>query len=199
MLVGPLYAGAALLVLAGATKVLDPAPLRRALRSVGLTLPAAAVRAGAAAEVALGVAAVLTGSRWAALGVAVSYAAFTAFVLLALRRGGVLASCGCFGKADTPPTRVHAAVTAALALAAAGVAARPAGSLPNVLAASPGAGVPLLAGVLALAVTAYLALAVLPLVDRRATVKSQPAAPRLMRAQSGAPTTTQPGRPAVAR
>ena len=31
------------------------------------------------------------------------YAGFTAFVVLALRRGGVLSSCGCFGRADTPP------------------------------------------------------------------------------------------------
>ena len=48
-----------------------------------------------------------------ALLVAASYAAFTAFVLLARSRGGVLASCGCFGRADTPPTTTHVVVTAA--------------------------------------------------------------------------------------
>ena len=41
------------------------------------------------------------------------YAGFTAFVVIALRRGGVLSSCGCFGRADTPPTRAHALVTGA--------------------------------------------------------------------------------------
>ena len=46
-----------------------------------------------------------------------SYLAFTAFVITARLKGGVLASCGCFGKADTPPTWLHAAVTAGLALA----------------------------------------------------------------------------------
>ena len=63
-------------------------------------------------EAALGLAAVLVGGRLTALLVAGSYAAFTAFVLLARARGGVLASCGCFGRADTPPTTTHVVVTA---------------------------------------------------------------------------------------
>jgi len=162
-LAGPFLAAAALLVVAGAAKVLDPAPLVRALRSVGLRLSAGAVRAGAVVEAGVGVAAVLTGARPAALLVALSYAAFTGFVLLALARGGVLASCGCFGKQDVPPTRTHAAVTGALAVVAAAVAVRPLGDLPGVLAATPGAGVPLLLATAALAAVLYLALALLPL------------------------------------
>lgn len=171
-LAGPYLASAALLVVAGVAKLLDPLPLVRALRSGGLPMrsaPAGAlVRVVAAVEVLLGLLAVLTGSAPAAAGVAVSYAAFTAFVLVALRRGGVLASCGCFGKADTPPTAGHVVVTGALAVVAAAVAVRPLGDLPTLLGDAPGAGLPLLVVTVAVAATCYLVLALLPGLSPRA-------------------------------
>ena len=74
----------------------------------------------------------------------------------------MLASCGCFGKADTPPTATHVVVTGALALVAAAVAVRPLGPLPDLLGAQPGTGVPLLVATAAVAVTTYLVLALLP-------------------------------------
>jgi hypothetical protein len=166
-LAGPYLASAALLVAAGGAKTVDPLPLVRALRSSGLPAPVLLVRAGAVAEVAVGLLAAATGSAAAAAGVALSYAAFTGFVVVALVRGGVLASCGCFGKADTPPTRTHVAVTAGFALVAAAVALRPVGPLPDLLAAQPGAGVPLLLAAAAVAATAYLVLALLPLLQAR--------------------------------
>lgn len=154
LLAGPFLAAAALLVLAGAQKVADPQPLVRALRSTGLRLSPLVVRAFAAAEVAVGLAGLLTGSRAAAVAVGLSYAAFTGFVLLALARGGVLASCGCFGKADTPPTRTHAALTAGFALCA--------------FSGTPDAvTLPLLVTSAAVAACAYLVLAVQPLVGAR--------------------------------
>jgi hypothetical protein len=153
LLQGPVHAAAVLLVVAGAQKVLDPLPLVRATRSVGLRVPRTAVRCAATVELAVGLAALLDGSRLSALAVAVSYAAFTGFVLLARARGGVLASCGCFGTADTPPTVLHAVVTGGLAAAAATGAPGP---------------VPLGAAALvttaAVAVTVYAVLAVLPTV-----------------------------------
>ncbi len=164
-LAGPYLAAAALLVAAGGAKLIDPQPLVRALRSVGVPVTGPLVRVGAAVELLLGLLAAATGSRPFALGVALSYAGFTAFVLVALRRGGVLASCGCFGKADTPPTRTHVAVTAGLAAVAAAVAVRPLGALPELLSSQPGAGVPLLVATAAVAVTAYLVLALLPLLQ----------------------------------
>lgn len=164
-LAGPFLAAAVLLAVAGATKVADPQPLVRALRSVGMRLPRGVVRAGAVAETALGLAALATGARVAALLVAVSYAGFTAFVLLALRHGGVLASCGCFGKQDVPPTRTHAVLTGLLAAAAAAVAVRPVGNLLALLGDAPGSGLPLLVATAALAGVVYLALAVLPLLS----------------------------------
>jgi hypothetical protein len=170
-LAGPYLASAALLVVAGGAKLLDPLPLVRALRSVGLPAPQTLVRAVAAAELAVGLLAIGTGARWAAIGVALSYAAFTAFVLLALRRGGVLASCGCFGRADTPPTRTHVAMTGALAAVATAVAAQPLGGLGGLLAAQPGSGVPLLVATAAVAATTYLVLALLPMLTARHGVR----------------------------
>lgn len=153
LLQGLVHAAAALLVLAGGQKVLDPVPLVRATRSVGFRVPKPAVRTVALGEVGVGVAALVDGSRWTAVAVAASYTVFTAFVLLARRRGGVLASCGCFGKADVPATPTHALVTAAAA--AASLTGAP-GALPLTAAA--------LVGTAAIAATAYAVLAVLPTV-----------------------------------
>jgi hypothetical protein len=162
-LAGPFLASASLLVVAGAGKLRSPLALARALRLAGLPVTVPVVRAAAALEVLVGAAAIALGSAPAAAAVAASYAVFTGFVLLGLRRGGVLSSCGCFGAADTPPTWMHVAVTGAAALVAAAVALRPIGPLPPLLAGSPGLGVPLLATTAAVAVTAYVVLAVLPL------------------------------------
>ena len=150
---GPLYAAAALLVAAGAQKVADPQPLVRAFRSLRVSVPPVLVRALALTEVLVGTTALVTGN---AVGVAVSYAAFTVFILVARARGGVLASCGCFGKRDVPPTRTHAGVTAGFAAAA--LTGAP-GALPLEL--------PLLVTTAAVAVTAYLVMAVLPVLTTR--------------------------------
>lgn len=162
-LAGPYLASALLLVVAGVAKLRDPLPLVRALRSARLPAPVAGVRLAAAAEVVLGLTAVLRGGRVPAVLVAASYAVFTGFVLLARRRGGVLASCGCFGRADTPPTTVHVVVTGALALLAAGVALAPLGTLTEVLAAGPGAGLPLVLATLTVAVLVHGVLGLLPM------------------------------------
>ena len=118
-------AAAGLLVLAGAPKVVDPGDLVRALRTSGLGLPSWGVRLFAAAEVVVGLAAIVSPGRVTVAAVALMHAIFTAFVLLALRRGGVVSSCGCFGRADTPPTRSHVAVTAGFTVAAVLVAIAP--------------------------------------------------------------------------
>ena len=128
-LAGPYLAAAGLLVLAGVPKVADPSPLVRALRSAGLTVRPAPgallVRSFAVAEVVVGAWAVVAPGRVVSVLVAAAYLVFTAFVALVLARGGVLGSCGCFGKPDTPPSRTHLALTAVAALVAAAVAAAP--------------------------------------------------------------------------
>ena len=159
LLAAPFVASAALLVAAGVPKVADPLPLVRAVRAAGLPLGPAAVRALAAAEVVVGLWAIAVPSRVPALPVGAAYLVFTVFVAHTLRRGGFLTSCGCFGKADTPPTRSHLAVTGAAAVAAAAVVAVPesaawAGTVPGVV------GTTALGGVIAF--LAWQVLAVLP-------------------------------------
>ena len=125
LLAGPFLAAAGLLVVAGVPKVVDPLPLVRAVRGAGFPVHRHLVRGFAVAEVALGAWALLAPGRYAAGLVAAAYLAFTAFVARVLTRGGVLGSCGCFGKPDTPATRTHLALTALAALTAVAVAVDP--------------------------------------------------------------------------
>lgn len=107
-MIGILLAAAGLLVVAGATKVARPHDTARALR-----VPSAVVRVGAAAEATIGALALVT--AWGAMAVAASYAAFAVYVAVALGQGRPLATCGCFGEPDTPPSHVHVAVDLVLA------------------------------------------------------------------------------------
>jgi hypothetical protein len=122
---GPFLAAAGLLVVAGVPKVVDPLPLVRALRGAGVPVHRQLVRGFAVAEVALGAWALLAPGRYAAGLVAAAYLVFTAFVARVLTRGGVLGSCGCFGKPDTPATATHLALTALAAVTALAVALDP--------------------------------------------------------------------------
>ena len=96
-------------MLAGAAKTVRPANTARALRQLGWPGSPPLVRCLGVFEVALGTAAAITGNRIAAALLALSYAGFAAFVATALRRGGAVSSCGCFGRPDTPPTASHLA------------------------------------------------------------------------------------------
>jgi|GEM_PF-508716 len=151
----PYLAACGLLVVAGIAKTRRPQDTARALllavpvasRPAALRIAGAAVRAGALAEAALGGAAAVWPSRPVALAVAASYGAFSLVVLSIRARGGPVASCGCFGRADTPATGLHVAVDVMLGTAAALVAF---GRLPErttggVLVAHPVDGVVLLA------------------------------------------------------
>lgn len=122
---GPFLAAAGLLVVAGVPKLGDPMPLVRALRGAGLPASRPLVRAFAAAEVVVGLWALLSPNRWSAALVGLGYLGFTAFVVRVLVRGGILGSCGCFGKPDTPATGTHAVLTGLAALTAAAVAVAP--------------------------------------------------------------------------
>jgi hypothetical protein len=121
-LTAPVLVGCLLLVVAGGLKRRRPVYTVGALRSVGLPGSSPAARALGLAEVALGTATALTGNAVLLVMVAATYAAFTAFVARALATGGAVASCGCVGRPDTPPTVSHLVVTAGLALAAAAAA-----------------------------------------------------------------------------
>ena len=111
------------LVVAGVSKVAEPAATGATLTGLGLPGGAAAARVVGAVEVALGLGGLVVGGPWFAAGVAVSYGAFAVVVALARRRD--LPSCGCFGAASAPPSQVHVVVdrVSALVAAAAAVAA----------------------------------------------------------------------------
>lgn len=145
-LLAPFLIAAAVVVLAGAAKTARPADTARALRQLGWPGSPLLVRCLGVFEVALGTIAAVTGNRIAAGLLALSYAGFAAFVATALRRGGAVSSCGCFGRPDTPPTASHLLVVIAGAAVSAVVAIRPGAGLTAVSGAR-GLALLLLAGV----------------------------------------------------
>jgi hypothetical protein len=165
-LAGPFLVTVALLLAGGALKVVRPAFTARAMRDMGLPVSPTVVRAGALVELAIAAGALVGGGRPLAALVAASYAGFALFVLAALRRGVPLASCGCFGADDTPPTTVHLVLNVAATLVAGAVAltGSGAGGLAEIanLEGSSLLGVAFLASTAASVWLAYVALAVLP-------------------------------------
>ena len=112
----PYLASVVLLGLAGVSKIARPGDTARALRVAGIPASRGWVRAGALGELVVAVAALAVPCAATGALVAGCYAAFTVFVVLALRRRWPLSSCGCFGKPDTPPTSSHAALNAGATL-----------------------------------------------------------------------------------
>jgi hypothetical protein len=126
MLTAVLGAGALVLLVAGAAKVADPSRTAGALRARGWPAGPGLVRVGAAAELLVAAGTLVVGGPVLASLVALSYLAFALFVVAALTSGAPIGSCGCLGRADTPPTTLHVVVDAVLAagaLAAAGAGA----------------------------------------------------------------------------
>jgi hypothetical protein len=147
LLAGPFAIAAVLLALGGALKAARPHDTAEALVAVGMRfsrlMPARiAVRVGGAVEAVVGAAALLVGGPVLCALVALSYLAFAGFVMVALRSGAPISSCGCFGKVDTPPSVVHVVLDLAFAGVAAAAAVTGDVALPDVLADQPLAGVP---------------------------------------------------------
>jgi Methylamine utilisation protein MauE len=167
-MVGIYLVAVGLLAVAGIAKSLRPGDTARALaelsrqgrrRGVSMVILTPGVRLLAGLEAVLGLAALVFPTRILAALVAASYLAFAGFVLFARARGGVLATCGCFGSPDTPPTVPHAVVDLGLCAGGVGVAvAGASGTIATVLDHQPFDGVPLVA---ASVLTAGLAFAVL--------------------------------------
>jgi methylamine utilization protein MauE len=151
VLTSVLGAGALVLLVAGAAKVADPSRTAGALRARGWPSSPAMVRVGAVAELLVGAGALVVGGPVLAGLVAVSYLAFALFVAAALTSGTPIGTCGCLGRADTPPTARHVVVDAALAAGALAAAATNADPLLD-------AGVAELAAALVLAAGAVAAL-----------------------------------------
>lgn len=162
-LFGLYLAGCCLLVAAGVAKVAKPYSTALALSQLSrrrrLLFPETAVRLAAVVELGLGLAALVWPARSLAIAVGTSYGAFGGFLLFAKARGGPIATCGCFGEPDTPPTVLHLVADAAFLAAALAVAvAGPAGSTVTVLERQYAGGLPLAAASALAAWLAYLAM-----------------------------------------
>jgi hypothetical protein len=176
-LTGPVLAAAGLLALAAPGKLLRPASTANALGQLGLPRSWVLVRLLGVAELALAVVVWFAPSRPVLGLLAAAYVAFAGFVAVALRRGTALSSCGCFGRPDTPPTRVHLAIVSAAALAALAACLTGAASVGEVVSAGAGSALPLLAAVGLSVWLAWVALAVLPRVVVAARGAAPPPAP----------------------
>ncbi len=159
---GPYLVAVLLVVAAGVGKAIDPTMTVGALRGVGMRVPASVVRAFGAAEALLGVAAIVTGNRWLAIAIAISYVGFTVFVLVALARRLPIGSCGCFGRVDTPPSWLHVVINLGATVSAIAVAAGDGRSVFHGFADQPVAGIPFVGLCLSGAYAAFIVLTVVP-------------------------------------
>jgi hypothetical protein len=165
-LAGPVVVVSALLALAGGMKVVQPASTVGALRAMRLPSSPGLVRMLGVVEVAVAIGAGITFQRSLLALLAALYLAFAAFVAAALGAHTPLQSCGCFGRADTPPSVVHLGVNLAAAVVALAAAVSGTPSLSDTLSEQPWVGLPF---VLLVAVSVYLCvtlLTVLPLTMR---------------------------------
>jgi hypothetical protein len=161
------FVACGLLAAAGGIKVFrahDSAlALVRLWPAVGLRRAALSVRLLAGLEAVLGVVGIVYPSAVGAGLVAASYVGFVAVVSYVRARGGPLATCGCFGTPDTPPTLTHALIDAVLAAGAALYAAAGTGGwLVTVLRHQYFRGVPLLCAAVLCGWLAFLAMVWLP-------------------------------------
>lgn len=116
---GPILALMALLALAGVYKLADPDPTSGALRAAGLPSGRPLVLGLGGLELATGLAGIFVGGPIPAAMAGVMYLSFAVFVANALRKRLPIASCGCLGASETPPTSIHVYLNL---LAAAGMA-----------------------------------------------------------------------------
>ncbi|MDE3206200.1 MAG: hypothetical protein KGQ66_18485 [Acidobacteriota bacterium] len=152
----PFLAAAVLLAGAGVAKVWRPDDTARALRVAHLPSHRNLVRAGALAEVVVGVTAVaLPGPVTGGL-VAAAYAAFTVFVGVALARGWPLSSCGCFGRPDARPGPAHLVLDAGAATVSVWWSVGAPGRIDRVFTGGPWQGWPLALVTVVTAGLAYL-------------------------------------------
>ncbi len=153
---------AALLLISGGTKLVDPDPTTGAMRAAGLPASRWVVAGLGLWEIVAGSAALAVGGVLGGSALFVTYAGFAGFIVFALANRLPIQSCGCFGRVDTPPSPAHVAVNVLAAGSGLWLAFTGGGDLFSTLDDQPLAGVPYL-GFVAMGVFAlYLLLAELP-------------------------------------
>lgn len=118
-LVPPFVVAALLLCVAGGLKLRSPEAAAAALHALALPGGVWAIRALAAAELALGGLCAVHPTGVSAAVLAGAYGAFSAVAALLVRKR---AACGCFGEGELPATMSHSAAGAALGAVAAATA-----------------------------------------------------------------------------
>ena len=159
---GPFMIAALLLIGGGVSKAIRPGDTANALRVVGVPIPDALVRFGGAFEAGLGGWALLASDRVSAVLLVLSYVAFATFVVIAIARGAPIASCGCFGRLDTPPSSIHLVVDAVAVMAGIAVAIDPGDGFFRVVEDQTMYGAPYIVLLVLGGVCAMVALSVLP-------------------------------------
>jgi hypothetical protein len=113
LLAGPFLGACALLAIAGAGKILKPAPARAAVLAAGLRIPRSGVVAFGFVELGTGGAGALLGGR-SAFAVAACYLLLMVFAVRLLLRAPTT-PCACLGSSNAVVTRTHVAVDVAAA------------------------------------------------------------------------------------
>ena len=167
---GPVVVTSALLALAGGLKIVRSAPTSGALRAMRLPSSPHLVRVLGALEVATGVGAGVSFSRPLLVLQAALYLAFAAFVVVALGSDRPLQSCGCFGRADTPPSGVHVILDLLAAVVALAAAVTETPRLTATLSDQPAGAVPFVLLVVVCVYLCVVSLTVLPLTLRSGRV-----------------------------
>lgn len=151
-------AAALLLIVAGVAKTVRPIPTTDLLASFGLPEAPAAVVVIGLVESAVGVLALVVGGPLFAAATGVLYLAFLAVVWRALVTGAE--TCGCFGRADSPPSWLHVVGNAGFAVASFVAVA---GQMPTqVMADQPASGIGFVLGSGVIAGLALVAFTAVP-------------------------------------
>ena len=148
------FLAAALLVLAGAVKVVRPRATAQALLDAGLPGSRAVARGIGAVEIATGAWALAAPAAGGALALGVVYLSFAGFLGYVLRVHPEAGSCGCAGPTPVPPSRLHLVLNVLAGLAGLAYATTPAPSLGAWMGTLDWVAVPIVAG---LALAGWLA------------------------------------------
>jgi len=161
-LAAPFFIASALLTLAGGAKLARPESTIGALKSIGLPGTRLIAQMLGLVEVGIGSIALIVGGLIPSIAVALSYAGFAGFIVMALRKGGAVSSCGCFGTEDNPPTVGHLVLNVAAAVVGVGAAIGGLGGIPDVISDQPAFGIPFIGFITLGTWLSYLALSILP-------------------------------------
>tara|TARA_B110000014_G_C20011826_1_gene524643 strand:- start:129 stop:641 length:513 start_codon:yes stop_codon:yes gene_type:complete len=159
MVAGLFFVICEVLVISGVGKILSPKPTESALSTVGLPSSPSVVRALGITEILLGVSGVVMGGQYIPIAVGVLFALFAVFIIFVIRHDD-LATCGCFGAMNEPPTLLHASaniIFMVIALTAIGI-----DGISEVIDRQWASGIPFIISVLLGALAIYLCLVFLP-------------------------------------